>query len=141
MMTALDSAKPSPKHSVWLSAFDSLLPYSLALVLISAFLTFIYLVITRQPVDLDLLKTLSAVFLGPIGTILGFYFGHRPAEKLEQRVQELIEVNKGMLVQLEQRKYELEREKEEATASAKRYLERMERAESVLQRIDNYVKK
>ena len=128
----MSSETSLPKRADWLTALDNMLPYSLALVLISSFLWFIYLIVIRQPPDLDLLKTMSAIFLGPIGTILGFYFGHRPAEKLEQRVQELIEVNKGMLIQLEQRKYEFERERDEATASAKKYLERMERAEKVL---------
>ena len=134
------SEAPALIRAGWYEALESLLPYSLALILIAAFLAFIGEVIIRQPVDLDLLKTLSAVFLGPIGTILGFYFGHRPAEKLEQRVQELIKVNGGMLRELEQRKNELQRKTEVATETIQRAIVDKESAFNQLEKLRALVK-
>lgn len=140
MTEALSSETFSPKCSRCLIALDSLLPYSLALMLIVAFLAFIGKIIFRQPVDLDLLKTLSAVFLGPIGIVLGFYFGYRPVEKLEQRVQGLIEVNSGMLRELEQRKNELQTKRDLATEALQRAIEEKEVALKQLEKLRVFVK-
>ena len=137
----MSSETSLPKRADWLTALDNMLPYSLALVLISSFLWFIYLIVIRQPPDLDLLKTMSAIFLGPIGTILGFYFGHRPAEKLEQRVQELIKVNGGMLRELEQRKNELQAKTEVATERIERAVADKESALSQLEKLRNQVER
>lgn len=119
----------------------NILPFTLALVLVAGFLFFIGKIVWYDPQDLDLLKTLSAIFLGPIGTILGFYFGNRPVERLTLRVQELIEANKDMLHQVEEKKAELEKERYEATMTVRELKENLEKTESIIQRIDDYVKK
>lgn len=136
---SLATVTPAPKRNGWYDLFDSLLPYSLALIVVASFLIFIGVILIRQPTDLDLLKTVSAIFLGPIGTILGFYFGYRPAEKLENRLQELIDSNREMLTELEQKKSELQRKTELATetieraiADKKMALEQIEKLRSLI---------
>ena len=136
----MGSESTSPKRNGWYAAFESLLPYSLALILIVAFLVFIGKVIIRQPVDLDLLKTLSAVFLGPIGTIVGFYFGYRPAQKLEQRVQDLVEANKDMLREVQQRKNELQTKAGAATEALQRAIAEKETVLNQLEKLRTLLK-
>lgn len=140
MGNALSSETPTPKRAGRYAALDSLLPYSLALVFVLFFLGFIYMILVRQPTDSDLLKTVSAIFLGPIGTILGFYFGHRPAEKLENRVQELIDSNRTMLGELEQKKNELQTKSDAATEALQRSIAEKELALRQLEKLRAFVK-
>jgi len=101
-----------------LEAFlDKFYPFLLALVMMAGFMWLITEVVCYCPENLDLLKTLSAIFLGPIGTILGFYFGQRPTEKLTQRVGELTELSERTL---EEKENATRRERVEASEEVER---------------------
>jgi hypothetical protein len=113
----------------------NIFPFTLALVMVTGFLLFIGKIVWHDPQDLDLLKTLSAIFLGPIGTILGFYFGARPAEKLQQRVQDLVEANKDMLREVEQRKNELQTKAGAATEALQRAIAEKETVLNQLEKL------
>ena len=119
---------------------DNVLAFTLALVMVVGFLLFIGKIVWYDPQDLDLLKTLSAIFLGPIGSILGFYFGARPAQKLEQRVQDLVEANKDMLREVEQRKNELQTKEGKATEALQRAIAEKETVLNQLEKLRTLLK-
>jgi len=104
--------------------------------MIGGFMLLIAKVVWDCPQNLDLLKTLSAIFLGPIGTILGFYFGQRPVEKLTERTEDLIKQVEQRKNELEEEKDRLKREKDESAAKVKVYAERMEKADKLMERLE-----
>ena len=118
----------------------NVLPFTLAFVLVAGFLFFIGKIVWFDPQDLDLLKTLSAIFLGPIGTILGFYFGLRPVEKLTDRVQELIKENRDMLHEVEERKNELQTKTTMATEALQRTIVEKEAALNRIEKLRDLLK-
>jgi hypothetical protein len=107
---------------------ESFLPFILALVLILGFLVFVGKIICWYPSNLDLLKTVATIFLGPIGTILGFYFGQRPVERLTLQAQKLIH-------EVEERKRELETQRIVMYEEYSEAKDELEKAKAFLEKV------
>ena len=78
------------------------LAFILAIILLNAFVVFFGMTLFYPNMGIDTAGKVAAIFGGWVGAVIGYYFGAKPIEKLQEEARALIESSRNAQRDLEQ---------------------------------------